>query len=403
MRHDKRMAGGRSRSAPAGRGPQSESITLGLLLAGWRSSELVGPAVGELGNRLRRIYPSVSWRVAVRHERPRPALREVTELVDCGRRWLLAEGWNLAVVITDLPLRANRHPILSHASPTHAVGVISLPALGPVQTRRRVAGAALDVLALLLGEPARGRHDATPNGRRGWRPATLRRLRDLAAEPLGNQSGRFFALRALVAHARLLAGMVAANRPWRLAARLYRGLVAALAFVCFSVVSQGTWQLAVSMGMARLAIATLLSLAIMVGSLILIHHLWERAEHPAAREQVILFNAATALTLLIGVLTLYLALLAAAFLSAVLVVPAGVLGSALHHRAGAGEYLELAWLISSLATIGGALGAALESDSVVREATYAPHETTEEAAAVAGENPAEQGAARAPRDAQLTG
>jgi hypothetical protein len=35
-----------------------------------------------------------------------------------------------------------------------------------------------------------------------------------------------------------------------------------------------------------------------------------------------------------------------------------------------GDYLKLAWLVSSLATIGGALGAAVENESAVREAAY---------------------------------
>jgi hypothetical protein len=44
------------------------------------------------------------------------------------------------------------------------------------------------------------------------------------------------------------------------------------------------------------------------------------------------------------------------------------------HPVGAGEYLRLAWLASSLATVGGALGSGLESDAVVRTATYGSRE-----------------------------
>src|SRR4051794_41716804 len=51
-------------------------------------------------------------------------------------------------------------------------------------------------------------------------------------------------------------------------------------------------------------------------------------------------------------------------------IDAGVLGEALGHHAGVGDYAVLAWMASSLATIAGGLGAGLESDEAVREAAY---------------------------------
>jgi len=48
-----------------------------------------------------------------------------------------------------------------------------------------------------------------------------------------------------------------------------------------------------------------------------------------------------------------------------------LLAEAIHHSAGFSDYLRLAWLTSSLAAVGGALGSALESDAAVREAAYA--------------------------------
>src|SRR5258707_588208 len=39
-------------------------------------------------------------------------------------------GWDLAVCLTDLPLHAQRVPLVAHCSARRRVGVVSLPALG---------------------------------------------------------------------------------------------------------------------------------------------------------------------------------------------------------------------------------------------------------------------------------
>jgi hypothetical protein len=53
-----------------------------------------------------------------------------------------------------------------------------------------------------------------------------------------------------------------------------------------------------------------------------------------------------------------------------LVITSDVLRRALGHGVGTRDYANQAWFLASLATIGGALGAGLESDEAVREAAY---------------------------------
>jgi hypothetical protein len=88
------------------------------------------------------------------------------------------------------------------------------------------------------------------------------------------------------------------------------------------------------------------------------------------RPQVVLFNLATTATVLIGVLVFYAATFLLAMPATLLLVPSRLLGSALGHAAHLPDYFEAAWLTSSLATVGGALGAGLESNDAVRAAAY---------------------------------
>jgi hypothetical protein len=180
----------------------------------------------------------------------------------------------------------------------------------------------------------------------------------------------FFVPAVFLANLRLLLGMVRANRPWQFASRLYRVLVAAIAASAYGVVVGDIWRLSDAMNGWRLAGASLLSITLTIVVIIAAHGLWERAPDARVREQVILFNAATAATVTIGVLTLYGALLLLILAGAALVIAPDLLSATLSEPVGLGDYAVLAWFVASLATVGGALGAALESDEAIREAAY---------------------------------
>jgi hypothetical protein len=62
--------------------------------------------------------------------------------------------------------------------------------------------------------------------------------------------------------------------------------------------------------------------------LIVAHRLWERIPSPRARDRVVLFNLATTLTIVIGVLTLFVALLAITTACALALIARDVLSSA---------------------------------------------------------------------------
>ena len=335
-------------------------VVVGLVTAPGTPAELGRWLAGELQRELAVQHAEVSWEVRMVEDglvRP-PA--DDGELVAAARQRLLAEDWDLVVCLTDLPLQVSRRPVVASASPVHGVGLLSVPALGAVSLRRRALSTALGLVRALLGDDEDG----------GARGALGRRLRELASDPADDAGGVRFTARVLSGNLRLLTGMVRANRPWRLAVRLSRALTAAIAAGVFALVTSDIWRLADAFGWVRLTLVGVGSVTAIAVTLIVGAELWERAAHRGVRKQVVLFNLATAATVVIGVLSLYVVLFALALAAALLLVVPPLFGEGLGHAAQLSDYLELAWLTSSLATVGGALGAGLESDEAVREAAY---------------------------------
>jgi hypothetical protein len=223
-----------------------------------------------------------------------------------------------------------------------------------------------DAVGTLVGDPERGRATQSAGARLGIE----RRLTELAGD-VDDGGGRAYVARVISGNLRLLVGMVGANHPWRLVGRLWRAMLSAVAAVAFGLIQVEVWRIGTSIGPVRLAIAALLSIVAATVTLIAGHHLWEPAPEQRVREQVTLFNLATAATVAFGITALYLFVFVVSLLAALLLIEPSLFSKALGRDMNAWDYVRLAWLLSTLGTIGGALGATLETDEAVREAAYA--------------------------------
>jgi len=123
-------------------------------------------------------------------------------------------------------------------------------------------------------------------------------------------------------------------------------------------------------------ILALVSLALVVGWLVVDGKLWDRPddESPRARERSLLYNASTLVTLTVGALICYLALYVLNLAWALFVLDPAVMSGYLKRSLGYGDLLVLAWFVASLATVGGALGSGLDSDDAIRAAAYSKRE-----------------------------
>ncbi|MFJ5059710.1 hypothetical protein ACIP96_09795 [Streptomyces nigra] len=285
------------------------------------------------------------------------------------------ENWDVVVALTDLPLHAGRRKLAADLSHEHGLALLSLPSLGGLRFHRRARRAVeRAVLSLLDGRAA----DAPE-------PRRPRPLRPFAGRFAGVHSGpvddeETADLRYVVSgpggYVRVLGGMVRANRPWRLVPGLSKALAAALASGVIATVNSTVWGLAIALDTTRLVIATIGSIALMIGWLIVDAHLWHRptGDSPQARTRAALYNASTVVTLSIGVLVCYVGLLIINLLWVLFIINGEVFASMTKSPLHAAEYWTLAWFVASVATVGGALGSGLESDEAIRAAAYSKRE-----------------------------
>ena len=298
-----------------------------------------------------RVDRDAKWSIEVDEAGPADASASPSDLTSEVRSRTLDRGWEVGIGLTGLPLRVDRRPVATYASGSHAVGLVSIPALG-LRLGDRLNEAVVELVEGLRDGTA-GSHPDEPSGGAGRTPSdTALRFAGLAI--LGN-------LRRVARddpRQPADAGDVAPLPIGGSRARHRR----------LRLISTNVWPLAHRRRPRRLAVA-LLSLAMILFAMVFAHGLWERARDTAARERIVLFNVVTVATLAIGICALYLALFAVLLVSALVAIPPGTLKRELG-SSNLGEYASLAWLAASIATVGGALGSFLESDEAVREATY---------------------------------
>ncbi len=285
-----------------------------------------------------------------------------------------ARDWDYAIVVTDLPLRDEWRAILAHVDAAAGVAVVCLPALGAAQPFRRSAQMTKQVIDDLTGHANRSAGPDRSRARHGLRSwltrfvAPIRRLPVEEGQP--EQMVRYSAAKRR-GLARLLAGMVRTNRPWRLVYSLSGAGAAALATSAFGLSSSTIWQISTQTGTWRILVAAIASVLVLTGWLIAYHDLWESRNRGATdREMALLYNASTVVTLLVGVACMFATLLLVNIAISVLLVPMDLMSSTLSTSVSWNDYVQLALGFTTMGMVAGALGSSFETDEAVRHAAY---------------------------------
>lgn len=343
----------------AGDVPAGPDVTAGPDVPEPLKVDLASRLTAELGA----AYPGLSWEVeVVREELGEAEEDESLDLLEYTRDRMLDEGWDLAVGLCGEPLRQGKHTLTRQVSPAHSSAVVSLELAG-TSPRQAVVAAVAGILGL---DP----DDAQPPAAhlRGAVHAARQLATDV--EERGGENEVTYGWRVATSNLRLLLATIRANRPWTLAASLSRSLSAALATGALTLITTDLWLLSAEYNGLQMALVAVVAIVSVTVALVVGAKLWEKPRRRGEREQSMVFNLATVVSVVIGVSVLHVALFLAALAGSLLLVDPEVFGSVTGEPAQFTEYLKLAWFVGGLATIGSALGAGLEEGDDVRAAIF---------------------------------
>ncbi|MFF1607551.1 hypothetical protein ACFVYA_07180 [Amycolatopsis sp. NPDC058278] len=151
-----------------------EALVVGLLTDDGFPRQLAGRIAEGLPDRLARdLGEETTWHIE--HETQALPLNEEGDIpmLDLAQQRRAEHGWDLLVLITDLPRRAGTVPIASDYNADHGVAMVSLPALGALRLRGRVSRLIVHLVRHLVARRSAKEADP-PQG-------ILDRLRELVA------------------------------------------------------------------------------------------------------------------------------------------------------------------------------------------------------------------------------
>ncbi len=389
--------------------PDSESdrtelptLYVGLIPAPKAASDLSDKLAGELADLLRDyVDDEYSWKVEIVVDSYIGAEENAAKTLQQAQSISDDKNWDYAIAVTDMPLFKDGEFIVAEVEEELALAQISLPALGFAPLLRRVREASLQLVSEMhhgSSEEARDREQERVDNMEAGNDKNMHKIgsRELCkAGPLNrfapikritvnidrvtvDEEGadttvRFIASPRANGYMRLTSGMVRANDPYKVVTTFKSVVAVAFATGAYALIFPTVWMLADSYDEIRAATLMVISFTAMTAWIIIAHKLWEtRSETNDNKYLIRLHNASTVFTIGFGV-AIYYVLLFFCFLFAVfLFIPPDLLesGDGIGRPAGLPYFLYLAWLITSIATVIGAIGAGLEDEETVLKGTY---------------------------------
>ncbi|MFC0523210.1 hypothetical protein ACFFGV_06325 [Pontibacillus salicampi] len=349
-----------------------EKITIGLISAPELPTDVARKLLHELPGELHNnIEKSASFSIELEIDPLVGAAENVDDTIKGALKRKKDQAWDFVICLTDLPIFSGKDVVVADASISDGFAQISVPAFGSLPIRKRVRNGIVQMVKELY-EP-KAKNEITKRKdlfQRQFPFSTLKRKTPGNHED--NVDVRFVISPRYTGKIRLVSGMTLANRPWTALGSFQKVLALAFATGSYISIFKTPWQLSVAYSLERFVMLMVVALLSMIAWVIFAHDLWEKPTTKGDKRLRRLYNRTTFLTLGVTVLMNYF-VLAGMFLGAIAIFVSPELFQAftgLEEQPDIGYYLQLAWLVTSLGTLTGAIGAGLENESVIKDITY---------------------------------
>ncbi|WP_416150173.1 hypothetical protein ACM26V_04055 [Salipaludibacillus sp. HK11] len=373
--------------------PSKETLSIGIVPAPETASDISDKLASDLSERLRDyVDDNYTWKVEVVVDSFVGAEEDAYETMKHARKIALENNWDYTVAITDIPLFKNGEFLVAEVDDNKALAQISFPALGIFPLYRRVRSSTLQLISEMhhgKNEDARDDVQERINNLPKTKKKVLHNTDSRELIKRGPQKKilpidrvvtddddtpvRYIARPKINGYFRVGTGMVRANNPLKVI-RTFKSVVAiAFATGAYALIFPTVWLLADAYELERAATLMVVSYFAMTTWIILAHNLWEtKKEAPDKAPLVRLHNFSTLITIGLGVIVYYFVLLICFLVAVFLFIPPDLLESdtGIGREADLGYYIYLSWLITSIATVIGAIGAGLEDEETVLKGTY---------------------------------
>lgn len=365
-----------------------DKIVLGLVPAPGLPSEISNKLQEKLPEMLQKELPEdTEWEIEYETDRLTGAADSIKTIMDQAKSIKKRKQWDYTISLTDLPVFHGKFIVLSDVDTEEKMALVSLPAFGIAPTVNRTRKTMIHIIKELyyrgysnqdniqFSEKGIGIQEATANYRffnkisKAFKISTLKRIK--FKEKYNGANIRFVIKSKLSGKLNIISGLTLVNRPWSIMPSFRKVIGLAFATGTYMLIFNTLWKLSGLYGFFRFLTIMFLAIFIMVTWLIFAHSLWEKKTASYSTEKLrLLYNATTVTTLTFAVITFYCFVFFMFLMAVVVFVPADIFKDSLGHSAEIADYIKLAWLVSSAATLAGSIGAGLEEEDAVKKSAY---------------------------------